>query len=140
MASAATAMRLRVRVPVLSTHSTVVWPSVSMAFNRRVSTCWAARRRAASAKKTIMMTGNSCGSRPMASVMPASIASSQPPRSSQNSAIRARLSISAMTTSRRVSLATSSRSGEAASVMVCSDTPMRPISVCRPTASTRTRP
>ena len=41
---AATAMRFWVRVPVLSTHSTVVWPRVSMALRRRVSTWWVARR------------------------------------------------------------------------------------------------
>ncbi len=81
--SVATAMRLHVSVPVLSTHSTVVWPRVSMALSRRVSTCWAASLRAAIAKNTIMMTGSSCGRMPMASVMPARMASSQPPRSSQ---------------------------------------------------------
>ena len=131
--SAATAMRLRVRVPVLSTHSTVVWPSVSMALSRRVSTCWAASRRAASARKTIMMTGNSCGRMPMASVMPASIASSQPPRSSQNSAIRARLSDQRDDHEpTRQPWPLHRAAARPASVMVCSDTPMRPISVCRP--------
>ena len=35
-----TAMRFSVSVPVLSTHSTVAEPSVSMAGMRRVSTPW----------------------------------------------------------------------------------------------------
>ena len=42
-----------------------------------------AMRRAPSARKTIMMTGNSCGRMPIASVMPASKPSSQPPRNTQ---------------------------------------------------------
>ena len=49
--SAVTVIRFWVSVPVLSTHSTVVSPSVSMAFRRRVNTRWPAMRRAPKRKK-----------------------------------------------------------------------------------------
>ena len=53
---ASTCIRFCVNVPVLSTQSTVVSPSVSIACNRRVSTCCLPNLRAAKAKKIIMIT------------------------------------------------------------------------------------
>ena len=73
-------MRFSVSVPVLSTHSTVVAPSVSIAGIRRVSTLCFEMRHAPSARKTVRTTGNSSGSIPIASVTPARIASAQWPR------------------------------------------------------------
>ena len=75
-------MRFSVSVPVLSVHSTVAEPSVSMAAARRVSTRACEIRQAPMAMNTVSTTGNSSGSIDMPSAMPASTASSQPPRNS----------------------------------------------------------
>ncbi len=72
-------MRFSVSVPVLSLHSTVVAPSVSMALMRRVSTPSFDSRRAPRAGNTVSTTGYSSGSIAMASAMPASSACSQSP-------------------------------------------------------------
>ena len=75
-------MRFSVSVPVLSTHSTVAAPSISIAGMRRVSTPCREMRQAPSARNTVSTTGNSSGRIAMASVRPASTPSSQsPPRS-----------------------------------------------------------
>ena len=80
MISSRTVMRFCVRVPVLSTHSTVAEPSVSTPGIRRVSTCLRDIRQAPSARNTVSTTGNSSGSIAIAGVMPASSPSSQLPR------------------------------------------------------------
>jgi len=76
----ASRMRFSVSVPVLSQHSTVAEPSVSIAGMRRVSTPWRAMRHAPNARNTVSTTGNSSGTAAMASVRPASIAPSGSPR------------------------------------------------------------
>ena len=79
--SSATVMRFSVSVPVLSVHSTVADPSVSMAAARRVSTPARPMRHAPIAMNTVNTTGNSSGSIDMPMAMPARTASSQLPRS-----------------------------------------------------------
>ncbi len=74
-------MRLRVSVPVLSVHSTVAAPSVSMAAARRVSTRDCDSRQAPITVNTVSTSGNSSGSSDMPSAMPPNSASSQSPRS-----------------------------------------------------------
>ena len=78
--SSAMDMRFSVSVPVLSVHSTVAEPRVSMAAARRVSTRAREIRQAPIAMNTVSTTGNSSGSIDMPSAMPASTASSHPPR------------------------------------------------------------
>ena len=78
--NSATDMRFSVNVPVLSVQSTVAEPSVSMAAARRVRTRAREMRQAPIAMNTVSTTGNSSGSIDMPSAMPASIASSHPPR------------------------------------------------------------
>ena len=73
-------MRFCVRVPVLSTHRTVVAPSISTAGTRRVSTWRFEMRHAPSPRKTVSTTGSSSGRIAMASVMPTSNPLSQSPR------------------------------------------------------------
>ena len=78
--SSAMDIRFSVRVPVLSVQNTVAEPSVSIAAARRVRTRAREIRHAPIAMKTASTTGNSSGSIDMPSAMPASTASSQPPR------------------------------------------------------------
>ena len=118
---ASTCIRFCVSVPVLSTHNTVVSPSVSIACNRRVSTCCLPNRRAAKAKKIIMMTANSCGNNAMASPIPASIASSHPLRSHQKSTISDKEKMMAMMANRFVSELICARNGEACGSISSSD-------------------
>ena len=59
--NSATCMRLRVRVPVLSTANTEIAPSASTAGTRRVSTLRWAIRQAPRARNTVRMTGISSG-------------------------------------------------------------------------------
>ena len=73
-------MRFSVSVPVLSVHSTVAEPSVSMAAARLVSTPVCEIRHAPIAMNTVSTTGNSSGSIDIPTAMPASSPSSQPPR------------------------------------------------------------
>ena len=73
-------MRFWVSVPVLSVHSTVAAPSVSIAATRRVSTRAREMRQAPITMKTVRTSGNSSGSIDMPSAMPLSAASSQSPR------------------------------------------------------------
>ena len=73
-------MRFCVSVPVLSVHRTVAEPNVSMAAARRVRTRAWEIRQAPIAMKIVSTTGNSSGSIDMPMAMPASSASSQPPR------------------------------------------------------------
>lgn len=73
-------MRFSVSVPVLSVQRTVAEPSVSIAAVRRVSTRACEMRQAPMAMKIVNTMGNSSGSIDMPSAMPASTASSHPPR------------------------------------------------------------
>ena len=130
-------MRFSVSVPVLSLHSTVVAPSVSMALMRRVSTPSFDRRRAPSAGNTVSTTGYSSGSMAMARAMPASRACSQSPLISPCTSTSARLSASASRARLRTSLAVCFCSGERSFSTVPSAVPMRPISLRSPVAVTR---
>ncbi len=78
--SSATAIRLRVNVPVLSVQSTVAEPRVSIAVARRVSTRERESRHAPITMNTVSTSGNSSGSIDMPSAMPARSASSHEPR------------------------------------------------------------
>ena len=80
--NSASDMRFSVSVPVLSVHSTVADPSVSIADARRVSTPTLPIRHAPIARNTVSTTGNSSGSIDMPIAIPASTASIQPPRNS----------------------------------------------------------
>jgi arginine exporter protein ArgO len=73
----ATRIRFSVKVPVLSTASTVAAPIDSTAGIRRVKTPAREMRQAPIARKTVSTTGNSSGRMPMASVTPASTPPSQ---------------------------------------------------------------
>ncbi len=73
-------MRFCVKVPVLSTHNTVVAPSSSTAGRLRVSTLSRARRQAPRPKKMVSTTGSSSGRMAIAKVSPASRPCSQSPR------------------------------------------------------------
>jgi hypothetical protein len=79
--SSATDIRFSVSVPVLSVQSTVADPSVSIADARRVRTRAREIRQAPIAMNTASTTGNSSGNIDIPRAMPASSASSQPPRS-----------------------------------------------------------
>ena len=70
--SSAIDIRFSVSVPVLSVHSTVAEPRVSIAAARRVSTRAREIRQAPIAMNTVSTTGNSSGSIDMPSAMPAS--------------------------------------------------------------------
>ena len=133
-------MRLPVSMPVLSLHSTVVAPSVSIALMRRVSTPAFNRRRASIAGNTVRTTGYSSGSMAMARAMPASKACSQSPRSKPWASTSARLSAPASRARRRTSLAVCLCSGERSPATVPSAVPMRPIALRAPVAVTRARP
>jgi len=69
-----------VRVPVLSTESTVVEPKVWIDLSCRVSTLCFDMRHAPSARKIVSTTGISSGIKAMASVSPVSTPLSQSPR------------------------------------------------------------
>ena len=77
--SAVTVMRFCVSVPVLSVHSTLVAPSVSIALMWRVSTPSRARRRAPMAGNRVSTTEYSSGRMDMARAMLASTAGSHSP-------------------------------------------------------------
>ena len=129
-------MRFCVSVPVLSTHSTVAWPRVSIVLRRRVSTCKAAKRRAAKAGNNNKMTGNSSGNTAMAKVMPANTAPKALPRCHQKTSASATHSDNPISAKRWVRRLISSCRGDAAGAMVCSEWPMAPICVFRPVAVT----
>ena len=73
-------MRFCVKVPVLSTQSTVVEPRVSTAGMRRTSTWRCESRQAPRARNTVSTSGSSSGNMAMANVMPASVPRSQSSR------------------------------------------------------------
>ena len=134
-------MRFCVRVPVLSTASTVMAPSDSTADTRRVSTCCWAMRQAPRARKTVRMTGISSGRMAMASAMPDSSASSSGrPSHSQPSSTRATAVSRAPAPSQRTSRREPSCSAEGGSVVAESAAPMRPTAVRPPVSRTSARP
>ena len=123
-----------VSVPVLSVHSTVAAPSVSIAAARRVSTRACEIRHAPIARNTVSTTGNSSGSIDMPMVMPASTASSQPPRSVPYSTTASTLTAPPTKPNTRTSLRVCSWSRGASVFMPPSDCPILPISLWRPIA------
>ena len=131
-------MRLRVSVPVLSVHSVVADPKVSMVAARRASTRALDKRSAPMAMNTARTTGNSSGSIDIPIAMPASKASSHSPRDQPCSRKANRLttppSEANQITSRRVCRR---RSGEAVSTSP-SSLPIRPIALVSPVAVTST--
>ena len=133
-------MRFSVNVPVLSVHSTVVAPSVSIALMRRVSTPSCESRRAPSAGNTVSTTGYSSGNMAIASAMPASTAASQSPRSRPSTSTSARLNASASSARFRTSVAVCFCSGERSAASVPNEAPIRPISLRGPVAVTRASP
>ena len=76
-----TVIRFWVRVPVLSTHSTVAEPRVSIAGTWRVSTFFREILHAPSARNMVRTTGNSSGRIAIARVIPARSPSIQLPGS-----------------------------------------------------------
>ena len=141
VASSATAMRLRVSVPVLSTASTVMAPSASTAVTRRVSTFWCAMRQAPSARNTVRMTGISSGRMAMARAMPESRLSSRGrPFHHQPSSTWAVASTTAPMPKLRTSRREPSCSAEGGSVVAARSAPMRPTAVRAPVAHTRATP
>ena len=130
-------MRFSVSVPVLSVHSTVVAPSVSIALMRRVSTPSFDRRLAPRAGKTVSTTGYSSGSSAIASAMPASSACSQSPWSMPCTSTSARLSTRASKARLRTSRAVWRCKGERSVATAPSAAPMRPMPLRGPVAVTR---
>ena len=78
--SCCTAMRLKVSVPVLSTHITVAAPSASIVLTRLVSTRYFEIRHAPIAINTVNTTGYSSGRTDIANVMPDKRPCNQSPR------------------------------------------------------------
>ncbi len=104
---------------------------------RRVNTFCFDRRQAPSAGMTVSTTVNSCGSKAIASAMPASKAASQSPRIQPKAAIRKRLAATAISANDFTKLAVCFFSGEGSLVKLSSAMPMRPISLRAPVAVTR---
>ena len=80
MMNSRTVIRFIVSVPVLSTHSAVAEPRVSITGGRRVNTCFCDIRQAPRARNTVSTTGNSSGRSAIAVAIPASRPPSQFPR------------------------------------------------------------
>ncbi len=113
----ATAMWFCVNVPVLSVHSRVAAPRVSMAEARRVSTRSRDSRQAPIAVKTASTRGNSSGTIDMPSAIPASSASSQEPRDRPNSStVMAQHTSPSTATVRTIARVSSVRRGVAVSM------------------------
>ena len=135
-----TSIWLQVSVPVLSTHSTVVEPKVSMAWGWRVRTCCRARRQAPSASITVHTTANSSGTMDMASVRPTSRpADQEPSRQAKSIAATTQVMSATMATActRRLSSACS-RLWRGATAPIAP--PMRPSAVRGPVAVTSATP
>ena len=135
-----TAIRFMVKVPVLSTHSTVVAPSSSTAGMLRVSTFSRASLQAPRPRKMVNTTGSSSGRMAIANVRPASSPCSQSPRirpqASASTAARPNPIAATQVTMRWVSRWT----GVASVEMACSEAPMRPRALRSPVAVTMPRP
>ena len=132
-----TSIWLRVSVPVLSTHRTVVAPSSSTAGMLRVSTFCLDRRHAPSPRKMVSTTGNSSGRMAIASVSPASKPVSQSPRVRPHPSANA-AAIASPTTATRLTTSEVSRwMGVSPTVMPPSEAPMRPRALRAPVATTR---
>jgi hypothetical protein len=138
--TATSAIRLRVNVPVLSTHRTVTAPSASTACGCRVSTCWRARRQAPSASITVQTTANSSGMIDIASVSPTSRPEvHEPSRQANTLAAKRQVSAARKATARtRRESWSCSRLGRGA--ISASTPPMRPMAVRKPVASTWAMP
>ena len=130
-------MRLRVRVPVLSTQSTDTAPRVSSAASRRVRTCRRDRRQAPMAGNTVITTGSSSGSSDMARAIPASNARSQSSCRLPSRITSSRLSPMPSTAKLRASRAAWRRSGASPGSTRRNDSPMLPMRLRAPVAHTR---
>jgi len=139
-ARSVTAMRFQVSVPVLSVHSTVAAPSVSMAAGRRASTRSCDRRHAPMAMNTVRMSENSSGSSDMASVTPPSKAASQSPLVSPKARMNSRLAAAPAMAARRTSRRVCSVRGVSGVSMLPSACPMRPMALAAPVAVTCAMP
>ena len=133
-------MRLRVRVPVLSVHSTVIAPSASIAGVRRTRAWCRAIRQAPSARNTASTTGNSSGMVAIASVRPARIASASPPRLAMNKADTSTAVTSAKPANRATTRRISRCIGVGSTCRLRSETPILPTSVRAPVAVTSATP
>uniref|UniRef100_A0A0S6Z011 Secreted protein n=1 Tax=Mizugakiibacter sediminis TaxID=1475481 RepID=A0A0S6Z011_9GAMM len=133
-------MRFCVNVPVLSAHSTVAAPSVSMVAARRVSTRAFEMRHAPITMNTLSTSGNSSGSIDMPSAMPASSAFIQPSRSRPYSSTASALSVTPARPNARTTCRVCRLSRVGSCVMRPSAAPMRPISLRGPVAVTQARP
>ena len=133
-------MRLCVKVPVLSTHKTLVVPSASMACAWRVSTWCCDKRQAPSAIITVQTTANSSGTMAMAKVRPTSTPSLHEPwRSAYAAAATRQMSVAAMAM-RRTSWVSSACTRLGGVLRPESVLPMRPSVVCAPVALTMASP
>ena len=144
MASLRSVIWFCVRVPVLSTQSTVAAPNISTAGIRRVSTRLRDNRHAPSARKIVSTTGNSSGRMAIAIAMPARNpcfhASALPPRVSAKATTTTQQApspvIARRRTMRRVSVCSI-----VGSAFVCSRAlPILPSSVRGPVAAISTMP
>ncbi len=132
-----TVMRFSVRVPVLSLHSTVVAPSVSMALMRRVSTLLLGQPPRPAPGTPSAPPGTPPAAWPWpARCRPAAPAASRP-RIRPWTSTSARLSASASRARLRTSRAVCFCSGERSVSSVPRAVPMRPISLRAPVAVTR---
>ena len=129
-----------VRVPVLSVHSTVAVPRVSMALARRTSTRWLAMRQAPIAMNTVRISGNSCGSMDMARVMPASTPPNTSPRTWAYSSATATLKATPTTAKLRTHCRVWRCKAEGVASICLKAWPMRPICVAAPVWRTSASP
>lgn len=136
----ATAIRLQVSVPVLSTHSTVVVPSASMAWGWRVSTLTFASLQAPRASMTVQTTANSSGTSDIASVRPTRAPAVQEPSRQTNAPVARMQTEMPSTATRPASRVSSSCRRLARGVMLDSEPPMRPSAVAAPVAVTSATP
>ena len=144
MSSPCTAMRFSVRVPVLSTASTVALPRLSTAAGQRASTPIRLSRRAPRARKRAITTGISLGSTARARASPASRASmalpSPCPPAATCTRVRAVQRPSAQPVTRPVSRRDWRCKGVGGASTAARLRPSRPSSVLPATASTAARP
>ena len=133
-------MRFSVSVPVLSTASTVAAPSVSIAAERRTSTCCCASRQAPMTKNTVIASANSSGSSAIASAIADSTASIQAEPRATLSKTTPTLTTAASTPSTRTRRAVSRCNRVRVSSSWLSSAPMRPASLRAPVAVTSAMP
>ena len=131
-----TAIRFIVKVPVLSTHKTVVAPSSSTAGMLRVSTFSRASRQAPRPRKMVSTTGNSSGRMAIANVRPASKPCSQSPRVRPHARARPAATLRPIAATQVTMRCVSRWTGVASVEMACSEAPMRPRALRSPVAVT----